>query len=86
MTKMHSSVSTGGRKRLHAPNLATQPRVDRTPLSEEQRQQMIAEGAYYRAERRGFQPGYERIDWLEAEQDVDAMLNEPYEDAEAPLV
>jgi Protein of unknown function (DUF2934) len=53
---------------------------------EDERQQMIAEGAYYRAERRGFRPGGELIDWLAAEQEVDAMLNEPYDDGESPLV
>lgn len=37
-------------------------------------QQMIAEAAYYRAERRNFEPGYELQDWLEAEQTVAANL------------
>jgi hypothetical protein len=31
------------------------------------RQQLIAQEAYLRAERRGFQPGHEVEDWLEAE-------------------
>ena len=35
---------------------------------------MIAEGAYLRAERRGFAPGYEEMDWLAAEAEVDALL------------
>lgn len=35
---------------------------------------MIARAAYYRAERRGFAPGYELEDWLEAEAEVDASL------------
>ena len=34
------------------------------------RQQMIAEAAYYRAERRGFEPGHELEDWLAAEAEV----------------
>ena len=29
----------------------------------------IAELAYYKAERRGFEPGYELDDWLEAERE-----------------
>lgn len=33
----------------------------------------IAEAAYYRAEQRGFEPGYEMTDWLEAEKEVQAM-------------
>ena len=35
---------------------------------------MIAEVAYYRAERRGFAPGGELQDWLEAEAEVLARL------------
>ena len=36
---------------------------------------MIAEAAYYRAERRGFEPGDQLKDWLEAEAEVDAWLS-----------
>ena len=36
---------------------------------------MIAELAYYRAERRGFAPGGELQDWLEAEAEVRARLD-----------
>jgi hypothetical protein len=35
------------------------------------RHSMIAEAAYYRAERRGFAPGGEIQDWCEAESSVD---------------
>ena len=31
---------------------------------------MIAEAAYYRAERRGFAPGYELEDWLQSEAEL----------------
>jgi hypothetical protein len=41
------------------------------------REQMIAEAAYYRAERRGFAPGNEMSDWLEAEADVEGVLRDP---------
>lgn len=40
----------------------------------ERRLTLIAEAAYYRAERRGFQPGSELVDWLEAEAEVEALL------------
>ncbi|MGR8933501.1 MAG: DUF2934 domain-containing protein [Gammaproteobacteria bacterium] len=30
----------------------------------------ISEAAYYKAERRGFAPGFEEQDWLEAEQEI----------------
>lgn len=39
------------------------------------REQMIAEAAYFRAEQRGFTPGNEMSDWLEAEADVEHLLN-----------
>lgn len=46
-----------------ASSKATQP--------DHERRRRIAESAYYRAERRGFAPGGEHEDWLEAENEVD---------------
>jgi len=46
----------------------------RVALTGEARRVMIAEGAYLRAERRGFAPGHETEDWLAAEAEVDALL------------
>lgn len=43
-------------------------------MSSESRRQMIREAAYWRAERRGFSPGFELEDWLAAEAEVDALL------------
>lgn len=40
----------------------------------EQRAALIAEAAYFRAEKRGFAPGRETEDWLAAEAEVDARL------------
>lgn len=40
------------------------------------RQQMIAEAAYYRAERRGFNGGDALRDWCEAEAEIDARLRQ----------
>ncbi|MBN1239418.1 MAG: DUF2934 domain-containing protein [Gammaproteobacteria bacterium] len=45
-------------------------------VTEDQRRQMIAEAAYLRAERRGFNGGDPLNDWLEAETEVDARLRE----------
>jgi hypothetical protein len=42
----------------------------------EDRYRMIAEAAYFRAERRGFEPGSELYDWLAAEIEVDEILGE----------
>jgi hypothetical protein len=45
----------------------------RTSISPEQRRLMIAEAAYYRAQRRGFHGDPVR-DWTEAEAEIDARL------------
>lgn len=42
--------------------------------STEDRQCMIAEAAYYRAHARGFAPGYELEDWLQAEAEVNRKI------------
>lgn len=52
-----------------SPSAPVRPQV--TP---EARRALIAENAYLRAERRGFEPGHEDEDWLEAEAEVDALL------------
>jgi len=44
------------------------------PVSEEMRQHMIREAAYYRAQHRGFSGAAEMEDWLVAEREIDAML------------
>lgn len=43
-------------------------------LDADLRHRMVSEAAYYLAERRGFEEGYEVEDWLQAEADVDHML------------
>jgi len=43
-------------------------------VSAQAREQMIALAAYYRAQRRNFDPGHELEDWLEAEAEVNARL------------
>jgi hypothetical protein len=42
----------------------------RAELSDEALREQIAEAAYYRAQQRGFTPGYEQKDWIEAEAEV----------------
>ena len=41
----------------------------------EQRLAMIAEAAFYLAQRRNFEPGHEIEDWLTAEQSIDLLLS-----------
>ena len=40
-----------------------------------QRHTMIAEAAYFRAERRSFEPGHELEDWLGAEAELERALH-----------
>jgi hypothetical protein len=42
----------------------------------EDRYEMIAEAAYYKAEQRGFELGNEELDWLEAEQELLEKMTE----------
>lgn len=51
---------------------AARGRKNTEPDHAEERRQRIAEAAYYKAQRRGFAPGGENEDWLEAELEVDA--------------
>jgi hypothetical protein len=43
-------------------------------VSPEQREQMIRDAAYLRAETRNFAGGGQEVDWLSAEQEVDGLL------------
>jgi hypothetical protein len=46
-------------------------------MDPEKRAALIAEAAYFRAEKRGFAPGSEQEDWLAAETEVDSRLLKP---------
>jgi hypothetical protein len=61
-------------KKAAASNRAA--RVDtRSRVTPEERQKMIAEAAYLRAERRGFMGGDPTEDWLNAEAEIDQILS-----------
>ncbi|MBV8033089.1 MAG: DUF2934 domain-containing protein [Betaproteobacteria bacterium] len=47
------------------------------PLSDEELYRLIAETAYYKAKARGFAPGGEVQDWIEAEREVRERLHRP---------
>jgi hypothetical protein len=47
--------------------------VGQTGVTAEERHHLIAEEAYFRAEHRGFTPGAELQDWLEAEAKIETM-------------
>ncbi len=77
-----SSLSTSRSKRTRTPGSesdqgsgrASRATANIPTVSAEQRQAMIAESAYRRAERRGFEGGDAVADWLESEKEVDALL------------
>jgi hypothetical protein len=52
---------------------AAQP-AQRQPAGPETKRLMVAEAAYYRAEKRGFAPGGELQDWVEAEAQMETLL------------
>ena len=47
----------------------------RAEASPEEIRRLIAEAAYYRAQDRGFEPGHELDDWIEAESEVMGRIN-----------
>lgn len=75
-TNSAAKQPTPGRKKKAAPReksdeSATLPTF--TPRAEGQWHLMIAEAAYYRAEKRGFVAGYSLEDWLVAESEIKGM-------------
>ena len=77
MTREKSPAAQPPRKR--APRKASAAAVVATPtfgqfVGPERRAALIAEAAFFRAEKRGFSPGHEVEDWLAAESEVDAKL------------
>lgn len=57
---------------------ATRARRHEKAVAGEDRYRMIAEAAYFRAQRRGFVSGSELDDWLAAEIEVDELLAESH--------
>jgi len=48
--------------------------VSASGASDQERYEMIAEAAYFRAADRNFAPGHEIDDWVAAEKEIDLML------------
>lgn len=59
---------------LKAKTIRAERRDGATALSANERRGLIAQAAYFRAERRGFAPGHELEDWVAAELEVDQFL------------
>jgi DUF2934 family protein len=67
-------VAAGGDSKPSGPHMEKPPsKID----DAEAKRRLIAEIAYFTAERRGFTPGFELDDWLEAEQEVESSLEPP---------
>lgn len=59
-------------KQIKQPVRTAPVEMPRDVSTVEARYEDIATAAYYRAQTRGFSPGSELIDWLEAEREIDA--------------
>ena len=84
------TTQTGSQKRKAAPKAAGGRVLRATPkpntgdsrscaaappsISAEERRNLIARVAYFRAEKRGFSPGCELQDWVEAEREVSKLI------------
>ncbi len=64
---------------MYRPRTSESPREEKASalrqpkVTAEERQQLIARAAYFRAERRGFLPGSEMEDWLAAEAEIERI-------------
>jgi Protein of unknown function (DUF2934) len=58
---------------LKIPGIGKGPEYSSSPLVN--RKQMVSEAAYFLSQRRGFTPGYELNDWLQAERQIDSQLS-----------
>ena len=67
-----ATPTTGSGRSGIISEMASQTAKDRA-VDRETRELMVAEAAYYCAERRGFAPGHELEDWLEAEAQIAAL-------------
>ena len=70
-------VKPAGKTAATQPRAATaRPRAKKANgVSAEERRCFIAEAAYFKAERRGFSEGGALEDWVEAEAEIDALLD-----------
>lgn len=83
--KQGNEIISTGLSAGHGARRGTTTRGQRTPerppqrtggglAANEERCRLIAEAAYYRAQARGFAPGQETEDWLQAEAEIDRKL------------
>lgn len=73
-TKKAPAKSTKKTAKTSAAKRVTRPAA-KTMMTTEERQQQISIAAYLRAEHRGFAPGGELEDWVQAEREIDAAAD-----------
>lgn len=73
-TAKNSTTRAAARKK--APAKGAAPAGVLLPVSHEERWRMVAEAAYYIAQRRGFVGGDANADWAQAEAEVEAKLKQ----------
>lgn len=76
---MSKSTMARTRKAIGVKTLPASLALPPAESSEMQRHAMVSEAAYYRAQKRGFEPGRELEDWLAAEAEIKAcsLISDP---------
>jgi hypothetical protein len=75
MPREKSPATPTVRKRAPSKSARSESNPNLSPfVGPEHRAALIAQAAFFRAEKRGFSPGHETEDWLAAESEVDAEL------------
>ncbi|WP_455206964.1 DUF2934 domain-containing protein [Kaarinaea lacus] len=73
-TKKKTTSAATTKKKAASPEKGEVASKTSFAISAEERWRMIANSAYLKAEARGFTPGHETEDWLQAEKEVDTLL------------
>lgn len=79
----HTKADGADAKPVGGEPVVTRTALTVRPFDAEQRDKMVAEAAYYRAQRRDFAPGHEVEDWLASEAEVDEHLYRLYGEGRA---
>lgn len=76
MAKSTTKTAKSVEKTAKSTKRTTKAKLVSTGITPDQRSQMIAEAAYFNAEKRGFDPNGQVDDWLQAETMVDEMISQ----------
>ena len=72
-----ATAKAKSRKKTTVSKRASSSRTgEHSPVDGDMRRAMIAQAAYFRAEKRGFVRGGELDDWLEAEREISSVLDD----------